>query len=158
MYRFEKNDLQGLKSHGFRHSVKVRFQDVDAAGLVFFARVLEYLHDCYVSFLAHSGSELSEVLREKRWAAPLRHAEADYFHPIRFGEELAVVLAAAHLEETEITLGYQVIGAADQRVRAVGQTVHTFVDPKTFERMPVPRELCEALRDVSNVSSETTSG
>ncbi len=146
MFHFDKKDLKALQPGRFRHVVSVRFQDVDAAGIVFFPRVLEYMHDAYVAALAEIGSELHTVLRSRSWAAPLRHAEADYFSPLRFGDRVIVALVAAHVQETEIVLGYRVSHEATGAVAAVGQTVHTFVDPKTFERTAVPDVIAAALR------------
>lgn len=139
MHRFDKRDLRGRTTRYFRHQLEVRFQDIDAAGIVFFARFLEYMHDGYVALLAELGSELSEVLREKRWAAPIRHAEVDYFAPLRFGDRLDVDVVAAHVADTELTLGYQLLG--NGKLAAVGQTVHTFVDPASFQRIAIPEVL-----------------
>jgi YbgC/YbaW family acyl-CoA thioester hydrolase len=138
MFRFDKKVLKSLEPSRFRHEIGVRFQDVDAAGIVFFARLLEYMHDAYVSALSDLGTELSSVIRHRTFAAPLRHAEADFFSPLRFGDTVMVSIVAAHVEPTEIVLGYQVTHKTAGNVSAVGQTVHTFVDPKTFERIPVP--------------------
>jgi YbgC/YbaW family acyl-CoA thioester hydrolase len=119
----------------------VRFQDVDAAGLVFHPRVLEYFHDAFVEFLAAHGQRLDEVLQQARWGAPLRHAEADYLAPLRFGDEIEVALVKARLEQSEVRLDFRVTRARDDEVAAVGHTVHVFVDARTFRRRPVPDEL-----------------
>jgi YbgC/YbaW family acyl-CoA thioester hydrolase len=148
MFHFDKKDLKARQAGRYRYEMSVRFQDVDAAGIVFFPRVLEYMHDAYVTALAEIGSELHVVLRSRTWAAPLRHAEADYFSPLRFGDRLMVSIVAAHLAPTEIVLGYQIAHLKDGAVAAVGQTVHTFVDPKTFERMAVPEAIAEALKTI----------
>lgn len=139
MHRFDARQLRGLTTRHFHHPLTVRFQDVDAAGIVFFARILEYVHDAYVALLASLGEELSLVLRERRWAAPIRHAEADYFSPLEFGNPLAVACVAAEVADTEVTLGWQVLSG--ERVAAVVQTAHVFVDPGSFQRRPVPEAL-----------------
>ncbi len=143
MFRFDKKELKSLEASRFRHEISVRFQDVDAAGIVFFARVLDYMHDAYVSALSELGADLANVIRTRAFAAPLRHAEADYFSPLRFGDTVVVSIVAAHVEATEIVLGYQVTHKTGGNVTAVGQTVHTFVDPKTFQRIPVPDAIAE---------------
>lgn len=146
MFRFDKKDLKSLQPGRFGHEVIVRFQDVDAAGIVFFARVLDYMHDAYVAALGELGTELASVLRSRAFAAPLRHAEADYFSPLRFGDVVIVHIVAAHVEATEIVLGYQIAHKTTGTVTAVGQTVHTFVDPKSFERIPVPEAIAQGFR------------
>lgn len=139
MHRFEARDLRGRSQRHFHHSLTVRFQDIDAAGIVFFARVLDYVHDGYVALLGELGSDLAGVLRDRRWAAPIRHAEADYFSPLRFGDAVVVAAVVAQVEETEIALGWQLLGG--DRVFAVAQTHHVFVDPENFQRIPVPEAL-----------------
>src|SRR5690606_35065652 len=104
MYRFEKRLLGERKASAFSAEVAVKFQDVDAAGIVFFARFFDYVHGAYEGFLTASGSPLPDVLREKSWAAPLRHAEADYLRPARYGDILLVELVAAHSEPSELAL------------------------------------------------------
>ncbi len=124
----------------------VRFQDVDAAGIVFYPRVLEYFSDAFIAFLGESGAQLADVLREKRWGAPLRHAEADYYKPLRYGDRIEVAMVRAELAESELRVGWRVARCPDGAVTSVGQTVHVFVDMKTFERCPVPSQLQRAFR------------
>lgn len=121
----------------------VRFQDVDAAGVVFFARIFDYFHDGYVSFLRSRGAPLEVALSDGSWAAPLRHAEADYLRPLRFGEAFTVALVEVDVEETEFRIGYRI----DRGVEAacVGMTRHVSVDPKTFRRTALPDTLRRAL-------------
>lgn len=143
MHHFDKRELRDRSGSLFRWTMPVRFQDVDAAGIVFFARFADYVHDAYVALLDELGVGLATVLREKSWAAPIRHVELDYFAPLRFGDRVTIDLVAVHLEDTEVTLGWKLERAGN--VVAVAQTVHTFVDPGTFQRTAVP----EALRRLS---------
>jgi 1,4-dihydroxy-2-naphthoyl-CoA hydrolase len=141
LHRFERERLLAASPRAFVRERVVRFQDVDAAGIIFFARAFEYFHDAYVEFLDANGAALPAALRERSWAAPLRHAEADYLRPLRFGDQIAVALVAAHVEPTEVTIGYRVARAGSDEVAVVGQCVHTFIDPERFARRPMPDEL-----------------
>lgn len=119
----------------------MRFQDVDAAGIIFYPRLLVYCHDLLLEFFAHAGAPLHEVLREGSWLAPIRHAEADYFKPLRFGDQVEVALVRAHLEPTEVALGFRIARSGGGEVCAVAQSVHTFVDRVSFRRIPLPEPL-----------------
>lgn len=121
----------------------VRFQEVDAAGLVFYARIFDYFHDAYVSFLRERGASLEVALRDESWVAPLRRAEAEYLRPLRFGDAVEVVIAEVRVEETEYAIDYRV--EVDGAVACVGRTRHVSVDPITFRRCPVPDALRRAL-------------
>lgn len=123
--------------------IVVRFQEVDAAGVVFYARIFDYFHDAYVGFLRVRGAPLEEAMRDRSWIAPLRHARAEYLRPLRFGDELAVSLVSLYVEETEFTIGYRIEVAG--RTTCVGLTRHVAVDPETFRRAAIPGILRRAL-------------
>lgn len=121
----------------------VRFQDVDAAGIVFYARTFDYFHDAYVDFLRARGAPLERALRDGSWVAPLTRAEAEYLRPLRFGDEIDIAIAAVALEETQYTVDYRI--DLDGEPACVGRTRHVSVDPTTFRRSPVPELLRRAL-------------
>lgn len=123
----------------------VRFQEVDAAGIVFFARTFEFFHDAYVGFLRERGVSLESALEDGGWVAPLRHAEADYVRPLRFGDVLDVSIVSVRMEETEYTVEYRIRVGGERACS--GRTLHVSVDPKTFRRAPVPAVLRRALED-----------
>jgi 1,4-dihydroxy-2-naphthoyl-CoA hydrolase len=122
---------------------RVRFQDVDAAGIVFFARVFDYFHDAYVGFLRARGVPLEAALRDGSWVAPLSRAEADYRRPLRFGDEVEVRVESVEVSETEYTVRYRI--EVDGKTACVGRTRHVSVDPETFRRTPVPERLRRVL-------------
>lgn len=125
----------------------VRFQDVDAAGIVFFARVFDLFHDAFVATLRDGGVRLEDVLRDRQWGAPLVHAEADYSKPLSFGDELVTEVTVVARGETSMTVRHVV------RRRGVtcatGLTKHVFIDRETGRPRPVPEEVLAALGGVS---------
>jgi 1,4-dihydroxy-2-naphthoyl-CoA hydrolase len=141
MFRFERDALRLPAANAFTRERPIRFQDVDAAGIIFYPRALELCHDVYVEFLAEVGFPLHESLAGE-WIAPIRHAEADYLRPLRFGDHVEIALVAAHLgpvsPPSEVTIGYRLTSLSDGEVAIVAQTVHTFLDRKTFRRTLLP--------------------
>jgi 1,4-dihydroxy-2-naphthoyl-CoA hydrolase len=116
----------------------IRFQDVDAAGIVFFARFFDLFHDAYVAFLSARGAPLPDALASRRWAAPLVHAEADFLVPARFGDVVDVALVLGRLEGSRLSIGYRM--SRQEMPCALGATVHVFVDPNSFRRVEPPPE------------------
>ena len=147
MHRFDRDELKLSRPQAFAERRAIRFQDIDAAGIIFYPRVLEMFHDAYAAFLAFAGSPLPEVLRTGTWLAPVRHAEADYFKPLRFGDPVVVEICRAHLAETEAVLGYR-IARDNGEVCVVGQVVHTFVERVSFKRTPIPEGVRRALEHI----------
>ncbi len=131
------------------HRVRVRFQDVDAAGIVFFARVFDLFHDAYVEALRAHGIDLARVLDARTWAAPLTACDAKFRRPMRFGDELRVDIRA-ELVGRDLVLRYSVRAASDgASEHASGTTTHAFVDRATFARIEPPEELRVALRSAA---------
>ncbi|MDQ2644982.1 MAG: acyl-CoA thioesterase [Myxococcota bacterium] len=141
MHRFEREQLRRRTDSVFAETRTIRFQDVDAAGIIFYPRLLEYCHDTLVAFFAAAGAPLHENLRSPTWLAPIRHAEADYFRPLRFGDPIEVAIVAAVLLDSEVSLGFRIARTDKDEVSAVAQSVHTFVTPATFQRCRVPEPL-----------------
>jgi 1,4-dihydroxy-2-naphthoyl-CoA hydrolase len=148
MHRFDREELKLSRPHAFVDPRAIRFQDIDAAGIIFYPRVLEMFHDAYAAFLAFAGCPLPEVLTSGTWLAPVRHAEADYFKPLRFGDPVDVEICRAHLAETEATLGYRVARSGGGEVCVVGQVVHTFVERTSFRRTALPEPVRRALQHI----------
>lgn len=138
--RFDRREGFGLDS-------AVPFHHVDAAGIVFYARVFDWFHDAYVAFLASAGFPLPAAIREGRWMAPLVHADADYRSPLRFGDPLRIALVDAETSPHRVTVAYRV--TSGERVAVTGTTVHVFVDARTFARTPMPAELRAAFDRLS---------
>lgn len=148
---FDKKELSGSRECAFSSRVRVRFDDVDAAGVVYFARVLSIVHEAYEGFLDECGEPLSRVLSSGKWAAPILHAEADYFRPLRLGDELRVELVAARRGGSRLSLGWclrsedSVGKGRAPVVHAVVQMVHVFISPSDGSPCAVPETILEAL-------------
>ena len=121
----------------------VLFQEVDAAGIVFFARFFEWFHDAWTAMLAERGIRFEKVLAEQEWGLPLVHAEADYREPLGYAKAFRVDVESVDVGESSLTVSYAVRGG--DRVHAVGKTVHVCIDRKTFRPRALPPELRAAL-------------
>jgi YbgC/YbaW family acyl-CoA thioester hydrolase len=124
----------------FEHRREVRFQDVDAAGIVFFARVFEYFHDAYFALLAAHGLDMPRLLREGAWGAPIGHVEADFKAPMRFGEKIVVGIDRGEIGRTSLTVDYRVTGERE-KLYCTGKIVSVFIDRATFRLCEVPSEV-----------------
>jgi YbgC/YbaW family acyl-CoA thioester hydrolase len=123
----------------YRHERVVRFQDVDAAGTIFYPRVLELFSDAYVAVLGAAGIDLPSHLERGSWVAPIVHAEADYLAPLRFGNAITVEIAALQVGRTSLKVEYRI--RTGETVAASGRTVHVVVDRTTFAKIPVPDDV-----------------
>src|SRR5690242_13370475 len=129
MFRFERDELRQSNDAGYARERAIRFQDVDAAGIIFYARAFELCHDLYVEFLNEVGLPLHESLKGPL-IAPIRHAESDYLRPLRFGDRVEVALVAARpgpaSPPTEVTFGFRISKLPAREPSILVQSVHTF--------------------------------
>lgn len=131
----------------FEHSLTVPFQDIDAAGIVFYAHLFRYAHEAYEHFMQQSGCSLQQLLAEGSYLLPLVHAEADYRRPLRHADRLKIELRLQKLGQSSFTLGYRVLGE-DQAEHASLETVHVALDRTTHQPMTLPESLRKALSSI----------
>jgi YbgC/YbaW family acyl-CoA thioester hydrolase len=120
----------------------IRFQDVDAAGVLFFGRIYDYCHQAYEELWAAAGVDRAWIFSGAGFLIPIAHSEADYKAPIRHGERVTVRVEVTHVGRASFHLAYRVLGpggAGD--LRAAAKTVHAFVGRETMRPIPIPDEL-----------------
>jgi len=89
----------------FVHSVKVRFGQVDAAGVVFHPRYFEMLNDAIEDWFAKLGFPFADLHLGKAYGVPLVHIEADFFRPSRLGDDLDFTLHVVRIGRASLELG-----------------------------------------------------
>lgn len=118
----------------------VRFQDVDAGGVLFFGRIYDYCHHAYEEFWGAEGVDRAHFFAGADFLVPIAHSEADYRRPIRHGDRIDVRIDVTRVGRASFTLRYHVTGPeGDLRVEA--STVHAFVDRGTMKPIPIPDPL-----------------
>jgi 1,4-dihydroxy-2-naphthoyl-CoA hydrolase len=124
----------------FEASFSVRFQDVDAGGVLFFGRIYDYCHQAYEEFVAAQGVDRAFYFAGAEYLVPIVHSEADYRIPIRHGERIRVQVLVARVGRASFTLRYRVLGPdGDTRVEVM--TVHAFVKKATMKPIAIPDDL-----------------
>lgn len=129
----------------YSYPTRIRFQDIDAAGIIFYARVFDLFHDAYLAWMGSHGVDFPKVVRDQIWGVPLVHAEADYKKPLLFGDEVAVEITAFEKGTSSLGVRYRVRGASEDDVRATGTTKHVFVSIAERRPCPIPAEVLRAL-------------
>jgi 1,4-dihydroxy-2-naphthoyl-CoA hydrolase len=135
---FTHNELETSAPPLIIETRPVRFQDVDAAGTLFYPRLLDYFSDAYLALLIDAG--LHGEVAHGALRTPVVHAEADYLAPLRFGDTVTVALVRARASERSFTLGFRVT-RQDGAIAAIGQVTHVNIDAATFRASPLPEAL-----------------
>ena len=138
--RFNRDEIVSAERPLHAETRAVRFQDVDAAGTVFYPRFFEYFSDAYIAMLGKIGFDLAGQLATGGWNSPIVHAEADYLAPLVYGDVAVVEIARARPGRTSFALGYRV-RKQDGTIAAIGQVVYVAIDRTTRAPIPLPEDL-----------------
>lgn len=125
------------------HHFRIALHDTDAAGVLFFAHLFRHAHDAYEAMMARIGWPVDELIRERQLALPLVHAEADYRHPMRHGDQVDVTVELKDLGDRRFSLTYGFF--SDDREVATALSVHVGIEPRTGKSQALPTSLVSAL-------------
>ena len=124
----------------FTIAFPVRFQDVDAGGVLFFGRIYDYCHQAYEEFWGSEGIDRAHFFAGEEYLVPIAHSEADYRRPIRHGDRIDVRIDVTRVGRASFTLRYHVTGV-DGDLRVEASTVHAFVDRRSMRPIPISESL-----------------
>lgn len=134
----------------FHYTRTVRFQDTDAAGVVYFANVLAICHEAYEASLSASGIQLRFFFTNPDVAIPIVSASVDFFSPLFCGERLTIELSPAPLTDSKFEINYQIFVSEDiDKIAARCTTRHTCITPATRIKQPLPPEIVQWLQHFS---------
>jgi YbgC/YbaW family acyl-CoA thioester hydrolase len=129
----------------FQTELTVAFNDIDAAGIVYFGTIFDYCHRAYEQLLKAIKIPLPQILKTEGWAMPLVHAEADYHMPMLHGELLTITVELVKTGTSSLHFQYIITGPEDQ-LRAKVLLIHAAVSTDDFKPAPLNVDFLEALK------------
>ena len=131
----------------FSYTRTARFQDTDAAGVVYFANVLAMCHEAYEASLAASGINLRAFFSNPEVAFPIIHASVDFYRPMFAGDRLTIQLTSKQVTGDEFEIAYQVFsGEVAGKSAAKALTKHVCINAISRNRKQLSEELMQWLR------------
>ena len=123
----------------YKSKLCTRIHDIDAAGVVFYARYFYFAHNAYEDWLDSRQTNISRILDSGR-ILPIVHTEADFKAPIGLNENIEIKLFLTEQKEHSFALEYQFYNTQDE-LKAVLQTVHICLDAQSRKKIILPAEL-----------------
>lgn len=108
-------------TYPFVHSVRVRFAETDAMGVVHHAAYLPYLEDARVAYLRSVGHPYTALL-EEQMELPVVEVAVRYRRALYFDDLVQVHLVPASVSGATLQIGYLL--TVDGQPRATAVTVH----------------------------------
>jgi 4-hydroxybenzoyl-CoA thioesterase len=126
---------------GFTTRILVRFGDLDAAGIAYYPRLVNFLHVAFEDFFrGHVGKPYPEVFREGL-AFPTVKVEMEFLSPVHYGDYVDVLVAVERLGRSSVQIRYE--GSVAGRAVFKARNTAVVVDMKTFKSVPLPDWLRE---------------
>jgi len=92
----------------FRRPHRVAFADVDAAGIVYYPRLLHYCHLTFEEFLIAAGAgPYPRWLQVERLGFPTVHLEVDFQRPVEFGAPLEMTARVERIGGKSVTFIFE---------------------------------------------------
>ncbi len=123
----------------------IKFEEVDAAAIVFFARFVNYAHEAMEHFFSHVPGGYPGLILARRIGFPAVHLDATFASPVRFGEVLRIETRVARLGNRSAVFQYRMINAESGVLAA--ELRHTVVtsDLRTITSCDMPADVRELL-------------
>jgi 4-hydroxybenzoyl-CoA thioesterase len=122
---------------------RVRFDEVDAAGIAYFARFFTWCHDAMEAMLAPLDGGYVGLVSCRRLGLPAVHVEADFAAPMRFGEPVRIEATVERLGTSSCKLRFELTRgetAGGGRVATVRHVV-ALTDLASMRARPLPDDV-----------------
>ena len=133
----------------------IHLADTDAAGVVYFARLLHICHEAYEMCLTESGMNWSGVLRQGKVALPIVHSAIDFFRPISWGDRLDIRLYPEYENFSQFKISYRIFtenhDSPTESPLATALTRHVAINPATRQRCGLPLAVETWLRNAPKI-------
>lgn len=124
----------------FIYKRKIRFQDTDAAGVIFFPNQFSFYQEAFEIFLESLGYDIAAMAQKKEYHLPVVHAEADYSAPLYLGDTIEIQLKVTHVGNSSLTFQADILKQGPIRAGCV-KVLHVSVDARTRKKIPLPQGL-----------------
>lgn len=127
----------------FTVSEYVRWEDIDAAGIINYQAYLRFFGLAEAELLRHCGLSYKTLEDLGIWL-PRVHVECDFFHPVTLDELLVVSAWFGKVGTSSIHLNFEVTRESEPAVVvATGQYILVTVRRGEFKPAPVPEPIRE---------------
>lgn len=136
-----------MSGHVFVTQQKVRFGDVDPAGIVYFPKIFDLIHEAFEDLWdTHVGKRYYHLVGEEELGFPLIKSDVRFLAPMRFGDRPLVRISAFHVGRTSLGLRYRF--EVDDTLCVDAKMTVCCVKLEQLEPIPIPDEFRARFEDL----------
>ena len=121
---------------------KIRFDDVDGAGIVYYPRFLHLCHAAFEDFFDDVAPfSYPALIRGRRLGFPTVHIDADFKAPLSYGDTAIVTLVVTHVGTASIKTRYDIHRKRDSVHSFTAEITAVLINLDTGLSLPLTTEL-----------------
>lgn len=123
---------------------KVRMNDTDMAGILYFANQFRFVHDAWEDLVESENISFQKILFEETFLFVIVHVEADYLAPLNVGDMLEVHTQVEKIGNSSFTMLYNIYRGKVLVGKA--KTTHVTIDKVKRTKISIPEHLKKILQ------------
>jgi|SRR5450432_2894803 acyl-CoA thioester hydrolase len=135
----------------FFWTVRVYYEDTDAAGVVYYANYLKYLERARTEWLAAAGVALSALEDEHGTVFVVHRLAIDYHRPARLGDALKVSLVPRERSRVRLVVSQDIL-RGDELISSARVTL-ACLDQRTWRPVAIPECVPGQIRRLARAGS-----
>jgi YbgC/YbaW family acyl-CoA thioester hydrolase len=126
----------------FTSLLKIRFDDVDGAGIVYYPQFFHLCHKAFEDFFDDAGTlSYPQLINEKRRGFPTVAISSDFSAPLRYGDIAMVKLEIGKIGRSSATFHYEIRRKQDSKLCFSARIVKVFMDLDSASVLPIPEDI-----------------
>ena len=124
--------------------VKVRFGDIDHAGIAYYPNLYHYLHIAWEEFFEEfAGIPYPSVLDAERIGFPTVKVETEFLLPIRYGDTLEITITFPRLGNSSVEVLYTAVKTGESDPCLISRQTVVAISMETMRPVPIPQRFRE---------------
>ena len=121
---------------------KIRFDDVDGAGIVYYPQYFHLCHKAFEDFFDDAASvSYPQLINDQRRGFPTVAIHSGFSAPLRYGDIALVKLAIDRIGRTSATFNYEIRRKQDSKLCFSAQITKVYMDLDSNSVLPIPDEM-----------------
>ncbi|HEX5054634.1 MAG TPA: thioesterase family protein [Planctomycetota bacterium] len=123
----------------FRTRLRYRFGDIDDAGIAYYPKLLHYFHCAFEDWWSDALQRPYPLLmHEDKLGLPAVKLEAEFYAPVRYGDEPFVHLGVLRVGTSSVEFGFWMTLGDEPRPVCRARVVTASVDMVTMQKCRLP--------------------
>ncbi len=133
----------------FTSLLKIRFDDVDGAGIVYHPQFFHLCHKAFEDFFDDAASvSYPQLINDHRRGFPTVAIHSDFSAPLRYGDIALVQLEIEKIGRSSATFAYEIRRKQDSILCFSAQIIKVYMDLENHAVLPIPDEMRSLLESI----------